>query len=310
MANPPGGPVIVKTALICPGQGAQVPGGVALLPDGARAVFDRASRIIGLDLWEAGLHADQATLAMPSLLQPFLVAWAVADLARAEADYGKLPAPDFVLGHSSGENSALALSGATSFEAAVRYAAERGALLDEACVADDTGLLALAGVGRDAGEQIAAETGLDLANHNAFNQVVLGGRRADIERAVELVKARGTRAVVLRVAGAFHSEHFADADRAAQPLIDGLEIADTFTPLIGNASGQVIDSADGLRAELTMQFTRPIEWVAALQSAYDLGVRTVMVTGPGNAMNGLVRRFAQRVEEPVEVIRLNRHRED
>jgi hypothetical protein len=35
-----------------------------------------------------------------------------------------------------------------------------------------------------------------------------------------------------------------------------------------------------------------------------------MVTGPGNAMNGLVRRFAQRVEEPVEVIRLNRQSTD
>ncbi len=310
MANPPGGRAAAKTALICPGQGAQVPGGVALLPDGARAVFDRASDVLGVDLWEAGLHADPATLAMPSLLQPFLVAWAVADVERARADYGALPTPDYVLGHSSGENSAVALSGALSFEATVRFAAERGALLDEACQREETGLLALAGVGRERGEQIAAETQLDLANHNAVNQVVLGGRRTDIERAVAMVEASGTRAVVLRVAGAFHSMHFENADRAAQPLIDALQVAEPFTPLIGNAAGQVIEDAAGLRQELAMQFTRPIEWVASLQTAYERGVRTVMVTGPGNAMNGLVRRFAQHTAEPIEVIRLNRQAVD
>ncbi len=230
----------------------------------------------------------------------------MADVERARSEHDDLPAPDYVLGHSSGQNSALALSGATSFDDAVRFAAERGVLLDGACRSADTGLLALAGIGREEGEAIAAETGLDLANHNAENQVVLGGGQAAIDRAVARVEARGTRAVVLRVAGAFHSAHFESADRAAEPLIEALPVAEQFTPLIGNSAGQVIEDAAGVRDELRMQFTRPIEWVASLRTAYALGVRTVMVTGPGNAMNGLVRRFAHHVDEPIEIIRLNR----
>ena len=295
-----------RTALVCPGQGAQRPGGVVDLPESARATFDRASAEIGVDLWEAGLTASADAIARPSLLQPLLVAWAVADYERAGGQGGRVPAPDFVLGHSSGQNSALVLSGALPFETAVRFAHERGLLQDAACDTAAHGLLAVSGLDEAAVDALAAARGLVVANRNASDQFVLAGRDAQLAQAASDVEARGGgRGVRLRLAGAFHSDHFRRADERSQPLIDALPLADRFTPLIGNRAGQRIDDAAALRAELSMQYTRPVVWTAALATAYREGVRTFVVTGPGNAMAGLVRRFGRTVGEPLRTIRLN-----
>ena len=278
---------------------------MAELPAGARATFDRASAAIGLDLWEAGLTLDAEAIARPSVLQPLLVAWAVADYERAREEWEGLPRPDFVLGHSSGQNSALVLSGALPFEAAVRFAYQRGLHQDDACDRDAHGLLAVSGLQGEAVAALAGARGLVIANRNAADQFVLAGRDDAMAAALSDVTARGGRAVRLRLAGAFHSEHFRRADERSQALIDTLPIAEGFTPLIGNRAGQRIDDAAGLRAELSMQYTRPVAWTAALATAYREGVRTFAVTGPGNAMAGLVRRFGRTVEEPLRMMRLN-----
>jgi malonyl CoA-acyl carrier protein transacylase len=91
-------------------------------------------------------------------------------------------------------------------------------------------------------------------------------------------------------------------------LIDALPLRDGFTPLIGNAHGQLIQTPAELRDELRGQYTRPIHWVAALQTAYDLGVRRFAVLGPGNAMAGLVRRFGTSVDQRPTIVRLNQSR--
>ena len=269
-------------------------------------MFDRASAAIGIDLWDAGLHAPQEKLALPSILQPFLVAWAAADVERGRAVHPGLPTFDFVMGHSSGENTALALSGAVAFETAVRFAHQRGKHQDQACAGEPSGLIALAGLDQKKVGALTVQLGLSLANHNGADQFVLGGALASLVQAQQAAEAEGIPSTILRVAGAFHTERFREADVQSEALIDSLAVNPQFTPMIGNARGQIIRTPDALREELRSQYSRPIRWVEALQTAYDCGVRIFVVTGPGNAMHGLIRRFARTTAEPLETIRLNR----
>ena len=201
--------------------------------------------------------------------------------------------------------AAFVLSGALPFEAAVRFAYQRGLHQDAACDAGAHGLLAVSGLEEEAVAGIAGARGLVIANRNAADQFVLAGDDGAMVEALADVAARGGRAVRLRLAGAFHSEHFRQADERSQALIDALPIAEGFMPLIGNRAGQRIDDAAGLRAELSMQYTRPVAWTAALATAYREGVRTFAVTGPGNAMAGLLRRFGRTAGEPLRTMRLN-----
>ncbi len=155
---------------------------------------------------------------------------------------------------------------------------------------------------------MAAATQLQIANYNAPDQFVLGGRRAAAEAALLWAEQREISAILLRVNGAFHTELFAHSDQLSLPLIDALSLRDTFTPLIGNARGQLIRTPAQIRDELRNQYTRPINWISALRTAYDQGVRSFAVLGPGNAMAGLVRRFATSVDQRPTIVRLNQSR--
>lgn len=298
-------------ALICPGQGAQRAGGLVDLPPAAQEIFELGSAVVGVDLWRLGLdNSDEAELELrrPSRLQPYLICWAVAEW-RAALEDGRSPAaPDFVTGHSSGLNSAVALSGAVELEDALRFAHACGLEMDRACDDGAGGLVALVGASREQAEALAARSGATLANHNASDQTVLGG----YDDALEAVQAAheahdgSAQPVALRVAGAFHTEAFADSDRRSERWIEELPIAERFTPMIGNCRGQLIETPADLVAELRGQYSRPVEWLQVLETLDRLGVRRFLTLGPGNAMAGLVRRYGRANAGRVRVVRLAR----
>ncbi len=300
------------TVLICPGQGAQRAGGVADLADdvadlpvAAQRAFGLASTVTGCDLWKLGQSADptdELALRQPSLLQPYLIAWAVAEYSKASERIGPLT---FVTGHSSGMNSAMTLSGALDLESTLEFAWKCGLSMDRDCREQPGGLLALVGAGRDAAEAIAAASGASLANHNAPDQTVLGGSADALERAAEVAPEYGGQAVQLRVAGAFHTSAFEGSDRVNRALIDALPITNQFTPIVGNHSGQVISTAEQLRDELRAQYVRPVEWQAALKTLYATGVRRYLTLGPGNVMAGLVRRYGKTLPERIQIQRIS-----
>ena len=300
---------MTDAVLICPGQGAQRPGGLsdlAGLPPRMRAPFELASEIVNRDLWRLGMSSvdsDVDALRQPSLLQPFLTAWAATefDAVRASVD-GDIA---YVTGHSSGLNSAIALSGAAPLEAVLRFAYECGLAMDRDCTDHPGGLLALVGADRATAEAIAADSGATLANHNAPDQTVLGGSQAALVRASACAPDRGAQSVALRVAGAFHTPAFRPSDDANRSLIEQLPLADDFLPIVGNHCGQLIESPAQLRAELKGQYVRPVEWFDALETLYARGVRRFLTLGPGNVMAGLVRRYAKSRPEPVRITRLS-----
>ncbi|MYE06592.1 MAG: ACP S-malonyltransferase [Chloroflexi bacterium] len=298
------------TVLICPGQGAQRAGGVTdlavsfdQLSPGGRQAFGLASDIVGCDLWQLGLSmdpADELALRQPSLLQPYLIAWAVTEYAAIAPRIGPL---SYVTGHSSGMNSAMTLSGAVELESALRFAWQCGRNMDQDCLKRPGGLLALVGAGRDAAESIAARTGASLANHNAPDQTVLGGAHDSLTRAVEIAPDHGGQPVELRVAGAFHTPSFERSDSLNRRIIEELSIADEFTPIVGNRAGQAIETPEGLREELRAQYVRPVEWQSVLKTLYARGVRRYLTLGPGNVMAGLVRRYGKTLPERIEIRR-------
>lgn len=299
-----------NTVLICPGQGAQRAGGVSdladtfdELPKAGRHAFALAASITGCDLWRLGLSqdpSDELALRQPSLLQPYLIAWAVAENAKLAGRIGPL---GYITGHSSGMNSAIALSGALDLETTLGFAWQCGLNMDRDCAEQGGGLLALVGAGREAAEAIAAESGASLANHNAPDQTVVGGSFQALEHASALAPGHGGQAVQLRVAGAFHTRSFERSDEQNRALIATLPIADEFTPIIGNHCGQVIASPQQLRDELSAQYVRPVEWLSALETLYARGVRRYITLGPGNVMAGLVRRYGKTVSERIQIRR-------
>src|SRR5947207_4370161 len=142
-----------KVAFLFPGQGAQTVGmgaAVCTKVPAARALFDRASAVLGYDLYQLCTEGPAAELDSTVYSQPALF---VASLAALEQL--KESAPELVdtcaaaAGLSLGEYAALVFAGVMDFEAGLRVVQERGRAMQEAGDATSSGMVSILGMEGD-----------------------------------------------------------------------------------------------------------------------------------------------------------------
>jgi amino acid adenylation domain-containing protein len=145
------------------------------------------------------LFDADATLTRTDLAQPAVVALQLA-FAATLRDWGIHPTG--VIGHSLGEIAAAAVAGAVEPAAALRFAAERGRLMQTrsggAMVAVAADLPALQA-------ELAEFSDIAVAAINGPAQLTLTGPAAGIENLLGRLRLRGVPAIRLKVENSFHS---------------------------------------------------------------------------------------------------------
>ena len=196
----------MRVAALFPGQGSQYAGMADpwMSHVAGRSALEEVSEVWGRDV--VALCRDEGALGTTELVQPALFACDIAAFRVLEAEGVEFTA---AAGHSLGEFVALVAAGALDLPAAFRAVVERGRAMQEASDAEAGGMTALIGLAPDEAAEVCRVAGrgdvLEVANENAPKQIVLSGSRAALERAEELARARGAKAIRLKVAGAFHS---------------------------------------------------------------------------------------------------------
>ena len=289
--------------LLFPGQGSQKPGMAKDLVDAlppAHDVFRRVDDALGTPLSRICFDgpADELTRthnAQPALLAHGLAVWA----ATRPALEGKVRA---AAGHSLGEFTAYAASGALGLEAAARLVRRRGQLMFEAGVRRPGAMAAVLGVLNESidalCERATSEAGTVVpANYNSPEQVVISGEIAGVDRAIELVKTAGAkRAVKLNVSGAFHSPLMEFAQSGLAAALHDASFRDASFPIYSNVTAQPVRSAKDAEALLLRQLMSPVKWTDLVKRlAADHPKALFVEMGPGNVLVGLVKRIAPQV---------------
>ena len=122
-------------AFVFPGQGAQTIGMGKALADAypaAKAVFDEVDAALGENLSGLIWDGDIADLTLTANAQPALMATSMAAMRALEAEGVTISAASYVAGHSLGEYSALAASGAISIGDTARLLRARGTAMQAA----------------------------------------------------------------------------------------------------------------------------------------------------------------------------------
>lgn len=287
----------MTTAYVFPGQGAQAVGmGARAYADSAaaRAVFDRADAALGAPMSRLILEGPEAELVRSHNAQPAILCVSIALLRAAQERLGAaMPQAAFMAGHSVGEYAALVAAGSLTLEDGLRLVRTRGELMQAACEAAPSGMAALIGLTLGPARQACEGTGAQVANVNSAEQIVLGGPRDALERAIENAKALGARrAIPLNVAGAFHTEVMRPAQDRMAPVLDGAAIAAPSTPIVANTSASPLGTADDLRSELAEQLCSCVYWQQSVELMAAQGVDRFIEFGPGSVLTGLAKRIA------------------
>ena len=260
-----------KFAFIFAGQGSQSVGmGKDFYENfsSAKLLLNDACNDTGIDFEEL-LFTQNDKLDKTEFTQPAIVLNSLMSyLAFSERIKAK---PEFSLGHSLGEFTALAVSGAFSFVEAIRLVNLRGKFMQDACIGKDAGMMVVLGLSDEVVEGIckkAQDEGLQIyaANYNCDGQIVVAGVRADLAKYEAKFKEAGAkRAMLLNMSVASHCPIL---EPASVRLANELEsvLAANFAPVVSNVNAKIYTDKNEALVLLKEQLTHPVRYKQSIKN--------------------------------------------
>lgn len=299
----------MRAAFMFPGQGSQAVGMGQNLRNNfqeARDVFAEVDAALGQNLSQLISEGPIETLTLTENTQPALLAVSIATLRVVEREAG-MPIhkmAHFVAGHSLGEYSALAASGALGLSDAAKLLKIRGRAMQDAV---PTGVGAMAAILGLTLEQVAdvVQQSLEdtkgqnkkadictIANDNAAGQVVVSGHANAVDQAIQRAKAQGARgAVLLPVSAPFHCPLMQPAADIMQETLAHTTIVPPTPPVIANIHATPVTEPEHIRTGLVDQICGRVRWRESVMYLADQKIDTLVELGAGKVLTNLTRRI-------------------
>lgn len=287
-----------KIAFIFPGQGSQSTGmGKDFFDnsDIAKDMIAKASQRLGINFEEL-LFEENDNLGKTEYTQPaiLLVSAIATEIFKSKCDVK----PEFVLGHSLGEFSALVASGAIDYLDAIELVNKRGQFMNEACAGGGAGMMALVGMDDESVEKICEEqrtAGKRVwpANYNMDGQLVLAGIKADLESLVDTFKEAGAkRAIVLDMSVASHCELLTSAVEKLKPFLEEFLTENFEAPVVSNVTADKYSTKAEAIDLLCKQLTSSVKYKQSI-SSFASDVDMLIEFGNGIVLKGLNRKITK-----------------
>ena len=208
----------------------------------------------------------------------------------------------FAAGHSLGEYSALAATGALTVADTARLLRLRGEAMQKAVPVGRGAMAALLGLDYETGVSVAREASAasgdneicEIANDNGGGQVVASGTKKAVDQAIEIAKGKGARrAMLLTVSAPFHCALMQPAAEAMEAALARVNIAAPKIPVVANITARPVTGAEGIRRGLVAQVTGTVRWRESVAFMASAGVNRFLELGTGKVLTGLLKRIAE-----------------
>jgi [acyl-carrier-protein] S-malonyltransferase len=206
--------------------------------------------------------------------------------------------PTRLAGHSVGEYTALAASGALGFEESIRLVAERGEAMQAAADGTTGAMTVISGCDADTVDIACrlADGEVWVANFNSAEETVIAGHPESLERAASLALDMGARrSVPVKVGGAFHTPFMAPARDRLRKMLATITLHDPDTPIVANVDGRFHTRGEDWRLLLSAQLCSPIRWYQSIMRLAGLDdpeldiERCFVELGPGDSLSSMIR---------------------
>lgn len=300
MANTAG-----KWILLFPGQGSQSTGMGREAAENfgeMRRTFEEASDALGYSMERLCFEDPEAQLNLTEFTQPAILTVSVGVARVLAARTGLVQAAHRVAGHSLGEYSALVTSGALDLGDALRAVRFRGQAMQRAVPVGAGAMAAYVGAQTARVVEICAnetkrEAVVEVVNFNSRTQLVLSGHAASVERVATIIAGEKLgRVLPLPVSAPFHSSLMRPAAEEMARYLEDVRMAALRTPIVANVDAKAYEGTAYGKAMLVAQIASAVLWTQTLDGirselgAPDRTARTWIECGPGNVLQGLVRK--------------------
>ncbi|MDP8253557.1 MAG: ACP S-malonyltransferase [Candidatus Kaelpia aquatica] len=285
---------------IFPGQGSQYIGmGHDLYEhfDLAKEMFHKANDILSFDIMRLCFFGPTDELRKTKNCQPAVFLVSIVALRCLEEYFSAKEArglikPTITGGLSLGEYASLVAASSISFEDGLLLTKRRGEFMEEASSQNEGQMSAIIGLDLDSLEDIAKNTGAEIANINSPNQIVIAGSPEAIKRAETMALDRGARRVMrLDVSGAFHSSLMEPAARKLMLYLKDLAVSKPEITVLSNVNAYYSFFPQEIKANLVNQVNRTTLWLDCVRAMINSGLTSFLEIGCGKTLKGLLRKI-------------------
>ena len=287
-----------KTAVIFPGQGAQYVGMAKDFYDSfedSKKVFDEADDVLDIELKKICFEEND-DINKTEYTQPAMVA---AEVAIYEHLKNAGLKADVFAGLSLGEYSALVAAGAMTLADGIKTVRRRGILMQNEVPLGMGGMAAVIAMDADKIAEICENTPgkVQIANYNCPGQIVISGEAEAVKAAsAALAEAGAKRVIPLNVSGPFHSQMLVPAGEKLYDFLQGVDVAEGFTPYYCNADAEEITDAAKVKELLKRQVYSSVRWQQTIENMIADGVDTFIEVGPGKTLTGFMKKINREVK--------------
>ena len=286
-------------SVIFPGQGSQSVGMTKELYDKydyIKELFKSADDTLGYSISKIILEGPKENLDLTENTQPaiFLASYSIFEMIKKESNFN-LDKAKYFAGHSLGEYSALALSGSLNFQDAIKLLNERGRAMQASVPKGTGGMIAVLGVDIKEINNLLEDNKENckcyIANDNSNGQIVLSGLNQDIDKFIDILKARKIKNIKLPVSAPFHCKLMDKATSIMSNKINNTKFEKPKNPIISNVTGQETHQVEKIKDLLIKQIESPVRWRESVIYMIKNGVTNFIEIGPGKVLSGLVKRI-------------------
>ena len=296
-------------SVLFPGQGSQSVGMIKDLYekfDYVKDLFDQADNELGLSMSKIIFEGPKELLDETENTQPaiFLVGYVIYNVIKKETTFN-IDEANFFAGHSLGEYTALACSGAIDFVDTIKLLKIRGNAMQNAVPKNEGGMVAVLGEKINKIEEII-DTNKNkfncfLANDNSTGQVVISGKTNDLDQFIIELKKFKIKNVKLPVSAPFHCPLMETATNIMRKEIMNISFSTPNNKIVSNVTAKPLNDADKIKNLLIDQIENPVRWRESVINMINAGNRKFIEIGPGKVLSGLVKR----IDRNIELIQVN-----
>ena len=283
-------------SVIFPGQGSQLVGMCSELYARyhiVKNIFNEADETLNYLLSKTILDGPAKELNKTEFTQPaiFLVSYSIYKLVTEEFGINLHKAKYFA-GHSLGEYSALACSGALEFKETLKILNKRGKAMQSAVPNNSGGMLVVINSSIPEIENIITHNKIDcyIANDNSPNQIVISGLKENIELLSNVFTKKKIKNLSIPVSAPFHCKLMNKATKNMDQEINKINFKNLNVPIISNVTAEEVGDKNLLANLLLRQIESRVRWRESVNFMISNNINQFIEIGPGKVLSNLIRR--------------------